>query len=80
METLTTILSILSIIATITSGLLGYIIKNQNQRLRFLEVHFMPKQDIRQLIEDKIGGIHSDLKDIKAKIDKLFDIYINEKR
>lgn len=56
-----------------------YLLKTVNQRLRSLEESSFSKKEVRQLVDDKIGGIHSDLQDIKAKIDKLFDIYIENR-
>lgn len=72
---------VLSAGASLLSGLVIYLLKNENlnKRVRYLEENSYSKQDVRQLIDDKMGGIHSDLRDIKQKIDKLFDIYIENK-
>lgn len=73
------ILVVLSGIMTTLGSFLIVQYKSINQRIRFLEESYLSKRDVRQLIEDKIGGIHSDLRDIKAKIDKLFDLYLQQK-
>ncbi len=67
--------------ASLLSGLVIYLLKNEslNKRVRYLEENSYSKQDVRLLIEDKMGTIRSDLEYIKEKIDKLFDYYISLK-
>ena len=61
------------------NGVLLFLLKSFNQRIRYLEENQISKAEVRLLIEDKIGGIHADLKDIKIKIDRLFYMYIQNK-
>jgi len=61
-------------------GLVLFLIKHIHARLLHLEKSHMPKEDIRILIEDKIGGLKVDLRDIKEKINKIFDLYLNDHR
>lgn len=73
-------LTVISTVASVVGSLFVFMIKNLSQRLRDLEENRFSKSEVRQLIEDKIGGIHSDLRDIKTKVDKLFDLYIEQHR
>ena len=68
----------LAIGAPILTGIVLFLIKHIHVRMLRIESTHMPKEDIRTLIEDKMGGIRSDIKDIKNKIEKLFDLYIAE--
>jgi hypothetical protein len=63
---------------SLLNGILVHLLKTVNQRIRTLELSHFTKQEVRQLIDDKIGGLHSDIQDIKDKIDKLFDLYIEQ--
>lgn len=63
---------------SLLNGLLIFLVKNIYHRLSTLESSHFTKLEVRQLIDDKIGGLHSDIQDIKNKIDKLFDLYIEQ--
>lgn len=64
--------------APILAGIVLFLVKHLHARLLRLENTHMPKDDIRTLIEDKIGGLRGDIKEIKDKIEKLFDLYLND--
>lgn len=61
---------------SLIGGLLTLIIKSLSHRVRHLEETTMPKQEVRQLVDDKIGGIHLDIQELKAKVEKLYDLLI----
>ena len=64
-------ISLLCAIATIAYNSIS-------KRIRTVEENYSNKQEIRQLVEDKIGGLHADINEIKEKLDKLFDLYIEK--
>lgn len=73
--------SILSISASVILGILLFVLRSIHQRLGSVEdatKRFMPKHEVRELIEDKIGGIREDITEIKDKINRLFEIYIDD--
>lgn len=72
-------LVVLSGAVSCLGALFMHTLKQISTRLRYLEESYLSKKEVRQLVDDKIGGIHSDLRDIKAKIDKLFDLYIDNR-
>ena len=70
---------VISAVVSLLAAAVTAIITNLNKRIRKVEENYSNKQDIRQLVEDKVGGIHEDLREIKSSIDKLFDLYIENK-
>lgn len=73
------VLAIVAVGYTLAGGILMFVLKQMNAKIRILEENCYSEKNVRQLIDDKIGGIHQDLRDIKTKIDKLFDLYIENK-
>jgi len=65
--------------ASLLTGLLAFLLKNAFLQIRNLKENMYTKEEVRQLIEDKMGPINSDLEYIKSKIDKLFDLFLNNK-
>lgn len=70
---------VISAVVSLLAAAVTAIITNLNKRIRKVEETYSNKQDIRQLVEDKVGGIHEDLREIKSTIDKLFDLYIENR-
>ena len=66
--------------APILVGVVLFLVRHLHARLLHLEKSHMPKEDVRILIEDKIGGLRNDLRDIKEKINKIFDLYLSDHR
>lgn len=73
------LLGAIAAMGAVTTGLFLLLVKNISQRVQSLEETYYTKTEIRQIIADKVGGIHEDLQEIKIKIDKLFDLYIENK-
>lgn len=70
---------ILGVVTPLLVGVLLFVLRGVHKRVEDMEEdakHFMPKAEVRELIEDKIGGIRSDIAEIKEKMDKLFEFYI----
>jgi len=72
---------IISIAGPLIVGVFLFVLRSMHNRLGSVEdtqKQYMPKHEVRELIEDKIGGIREDITEIKNKIDKLFEYYIND--
>lgn len=70
-------LTLISILGSAVAGACSLIFMWQNNRIKTLEQNSFSEKATRQLIEDKLGGIHNDLKEIKESINKLFNLYID---
>jgi uncharacterized protein YoxC len=70
------------VITTIISIVIGmgmYIMRTVTSRIDTLEQKMdntVTKQEVRQLLDDKINPLKEDIKDIKYTIDKLLSIFI----
>lgn len=65
--------------APLIVGVILLLLKSLHSRISVIEhKDYMAKDDIRELIEDKVGGIREDVKEIRTKVDKLFDLYISD--
>lgn len=71
--------ALVSILGTGIVGILSFIIKNMNSEIKQIKQNCYSERAVRQLIDDKIGGIHEDLKEIKESINKLFNLYIENR-
>lgn len=72
---------IIGITTPLLVGILLFVLRSMHQRISDTEVeakHFMPKGEVRELIEDKIGGLRIDIAEVKEKIDQLFELYIHD--
>lgn len=71
--------ALVSVLGTGIVGILSFIIKNMNAEIKHIKQNCYSERAVRQLIDDKIGGIHEDLKEIKDSINKLFNLYIENR-
>jgi septation ring formation regulator EzrA len=71
----------LYIILPLLSGLGSFLLKNMYDRIDMLEKRLrdtMTEQEVRQLLGDKIDPVQDNIKEIKEKIDKLYDFMMNK--
>lgn len=72
----------LYVLVPLVTGLVAYIMKTTIGRLDDVEKKAsdaVSEAFVRRILDDKIAPIQEDLRDIKDKLDKLFDLYINKK-
>lgn len=63
-------------------AVLAWVFKNSLSRIEYIERKLektMSEADVRQIIADKLDPIREDVQEIRKKIDKLFDLYVNNK-
>ncbi len=65
-------------IASLVVMILMFLLRSINSRITELERHTMHKREIRELIEDKIGGIREDVSEIKQRINELLDLMVRQ--
>lgn len=74
---------ILPLISLIVFPLVKSKLDSQEERLKGLEEkarHLTTETQVRQLIIDKYDPLYLQLEDIKEKLDKLFDLYIEQSK
>lgn len=65
----------------IISGMGAFIMKNILARLDRLEEEtksHISESEVRQVLDDKLDSIKSDVIEIKVALEKLFDLYVNQ--
>jgi hypothetical protein len=70
---------IVYIIVPLVTALITYILRSFGQRLDAIEEklnHRITETEVRQIIADKVDPLKESLKEIKDKIDKLFDLIL----
>lgn len=67
----------------IISGLVTYTLKNQDNRLAKIEARIMDVNtefEVRQMLNDNIEPMKDDIKEIKQRLNQLFDLYLQDNR
>lgn len=76
-----TVETLLLLIIPLGAGLVMFLIKNIYAKLLDLDVRIrnaITEREVRQIVNDKIDPIRNDINDIRMKLDKLLDLYIND--
>lgn len=63
-------------------GIFGYLVKDALGRLKRVEKSLEDKvteQAVRQIVADKLDPIKEDLDEIKARVNQLLDMFLNDK-
>lgn len=68
----------IGIVVALMVGILMLFIRSMSARMTDMEKNYMNKRDIRELIEDKVGGIRDDVIEIKERINDLFELYMRD--
>lgn len=71
-------IAITIITAAILPGIRWILMKFNNIELELQKK--LEEQDVRQLLDDKVDHVTEDLKELKEKIDKIFEHLLNNKR
>lgn len=80
---LTTSTIVFSVLIPSLVALGGYALRNLLARIDQMETRLQKTVDentVRQLIGDKLDPLREDLQEIKASINKLFDLYVQNNR
>lgn len=73
---------VLSILSPIISGFVMYFIYSFNSRLTSLEDRiqsFVTDTEVRHILNDNLNPVREDIRDIRQKIDRLLEFYLNER-
>lgn len=67
----------------IISGLVTYTLKTQDSRLAKIEARIMDVNtefEVRQMLNDNIEPMKDDIREIKQRLNQLFDLYLQDNR
>lgn len=67
----------------IISGLVTYTLKTQDRRLAKIEARIMDVNtefEVRQMLNDNIEPMKDDIREIKQRLNQLFDLYLQDNR
>lgn len=72
----------LYVILPLVSGLGSFLLKTMHDRIDMLEKRMqdrMTEQEVRQLLGDKIDPVQENIKEMKEKMDKIYDLLMTGK-
>jgi hypothetical protein len=75
--------NLIGMISPIISGFVIYFVYAFSARIEKLEQqmrHYVSEEEVRNILNDNLNPLRDDIRDIKSKIDRLLELYINEQR